>query len=315
MTNDRYPFTKGLHELGDGCFAWLEPDGSWGWSNAGLILGESRSMLVDTLFDVPLTRNMLEGMARVVDDRPIATVVNTHSNGDHWFGNQLLRDAEILASTAAAKEMETAGPERLEHLRTMPGAVGSFAREIFEPFDWSDFEATLPTRTFDDRLSLNIDGTTVELIEVGPAHTAGDTIAYVPSARTVFTGDILFIGGTPIIWAGPLANWVAACDLMLGLDVDAVVPGHGPVTDKAGIQQVRDYLVFVDEQARARFEAGMSPAEAIADIALGEFGDWAEHGRIAQNVLAVYYELDPALPRLDVTSVFEQIALLEGHRN
>lgn len=305
-------YTKGLHEVGDGCYAWLEPDGSWGWSNAGLVTGDGASILVDTLFDVPLTRNMLEGMKGVTAGRPITTVLNTHSNGDHWFGNQLVKDAEIIASSAALAEMPSAGPDRLELLRTLPGPTGDFAREIFAPFDWSDFEATLPNRTFDGRLDLDVGGVEVQLIEVGPAHTAGDTIAYVPSAQTIFTGDILFIGGTPIIWAGPLSNWVAACDLMLGLDADRIVPGHGPVTDKDGIRQVRDYLTFVDEQARARHAAGMSPEEAIADIALGEFGKWAEHGRIAQNVLAVYYELDPALPHVDVLSVFGKIAELEG---
>lgn len=305
-------YTKGLHEVGDGCYAWLEPDGSWGWSNAGLVVGDGTSLLVDTLFDVPLTRNMLEGMKGVTTGRPITNVLNTHSNGDHWFGNQLLKDAEIIASAAARAEMPDAGPQRLEALRNLPGPTGDFAREIFGPFDWSDFEATLPSRTFDRRLDLDVGDVEVQLMDLGPAHTAGDTIAYVPSARTVFTGDLLFIGGTPIVWAGPLSNWVAALDVLLGLDADRLVPGHGPVTDRDGIGQVRDYLTFVEGEARARFEAGMSAEEATADIALGEFGQLAEHGRIAQNVLAVYYELDPQLPRVDVLSVFGRIAELEG---
>src|SRR5690606_27151196 len=151
-------YTKGLHEVGDNCFAWLEPDGSWGWSNAGLIAGDGASLLVDTLFDVPLTRNMLDGMAAVTSTRPIETVVNTHSNGDHWFGNQLLKGREIIASNAAAAEMPEALPDRLEALRQLPGPVGDFASEIFGAFDWSGFEATLPTRTFDRRLELNVGG-------------------------------------------------------------------------------------------------------------------------------------------------------------
>ena len=311
MADDSY--RKGLHELGDGCYAWLQPDGGWGWSNAGLVVGDGASLLVDTLFDVPRTREMLDGMRAVTASGPINAVVNTHANGDHWFGNQLVREAEIIASSAALAEMPVVGPDRIERLRAAPGAVGAFAREIFGPFDWSDFEATYPSRTFDGRLDLEVGGVAVELIEVGPAHTAGDVIAHVPAARTVFTGDILFIGGTPVIWAGPLSNWVAACDLMLDLDVERVVPGHGPVTDKKGILQVRDYLTFVDSAARARHAAGMSAEEAIADIALGEYRSWSEHGRLAPNVFAVYQELEPTLPRVDVLTVFAKMAELEGY--
>ena len=89
-------------------------------------------------------------------------------------------------------------------------------------------------RTVDGSLVVEVGGRNVELIEVGPAHTRGDTLVYVPDAATIFTGDILFINGTPIVWAGPLENWIAACDLMLSLDVETVVPGHGPITDGGG---------------------------------------------------------------------------------
>ncbi len=308
-------YERGLEELGENCFAWLEPDGSWGWSNAGLITGDGVSMLVDTLFDVPLTRNMLSGMKSITDSKPISTLLNTHSNGDHWFGNQLLKDREIISSAAALAEMPDAGPERLTALMQMPGGIGDFAREIFSPFNWDDFEATLPNRTFSGRLDLDVGGTQVQLLELGPAHTTGDVVAYVPASKTLFTGDLLFIGGTPIAWAGPIKNWVDACDLMMSLDVDFIVPGHGPVTDKAGVQSVRDYLTFVEREAKARFEAGMSADEAIMDIALGGYGEIPEHGRIAQNVLNIYYELDPSMERQDVLSVFSKIGELEGFRS
>src|ERR1700733_12809217 len=101
------PFTRGLRELGGGCHAWLEPDGGWGWSNAGLVVGRGESLLVDTLFDVPHTARMLEAMAPVVADQPIRSVFNTHSNGDHWFGNQLVPDAEIIATSACDAEMHS----------------------------------------------------------------------------------------------------------------------------------------------------------------------------------------------------------------
>jgi len=304
-------YTCGLHELGDGCYAYLQPDGSWGWSNAGLVVGDGTSLLVDTLFDLRITHTMLELMKPVSDGAPISTVVNTHANGDHHYGNQLVKGAEIISSSATAREMGDVPASMLLALNQAPGEVGELFRHFFGAFDFSGIEPTPPTRTFDGRLELDVGGRLVELIEVGPAHTAGDTLVHVPDARTIYTGDILFIGGTPIVWAGPLSNWVAACDLMLGMDIDTVVPGHGPVTDKGGIAQVRDYLAYIDSEATLRFRAGMDAFDAARDIALNGFGAWGEFGRIAVNVETVYRALDPAHRSPDIVEQFRRMALLE----
>jgi glyoxylase-like metal-dependent hydrolase (beta-lactamase superfamily II) len=310
-------YERGLHELGDGCFAYLQPDGGWGWSNAGLVVGDGASLLVDTLFDLALTARMLESMAPHTEAAPIATVLNTHANGDHCYGNQLVAGAEIVASTATAHEMREVPPAMLAALNGAPGEVGELFRSFFGPFTFDGIEMRLPDRTFDNRLELEVGGRVVELIEVGPAHTSGDTLAYVPDAATIYTGDILFIGGTPIVWAGPLSNWVAACDLMLGMDIDTVVPGHGPVTDKGGIAQVRDYLAFVDGRAREHQASGEDAWEAARAIAheIGarpDFSGWGEFGRIIVNVETAYRSLDPAHRTPDVVEQFRRMARIES---
>ncbi len=313
-----YPYTKGLHELGDGCFAYLQPNGGWGWSNAGLVVGDGVSLLVDTLFDLALTGEMLESMKGPIGSAPISTVVNTHANGDHCYGNQLVTGAEIIASEKAAAEMADVPPTMLAALNAAPGEVGDLFRGFFGEFQFEGIEPTLPTRTFEGRLDIEVGGRTIELIEVGPAHTAGDTIAYVPDARTVYTGDILFIGGTPIVWAGPLSNWIDACDLMLGMDIETVVPGHGPLTDKSGIVEVREYLSFVQSEATSRFHAGMDAWDAARDIAraAGFFGfsEWGEAGRISVNVDTVYRTLDPTHESPGVVELFKRMAALERPR-
>ena len=306
-----------LNELGDGCFAYLQHDGSWGWSNAGLVVGDGASLLVDTLFDLKLTGEMLQAMSAATRVAPIGTLVNTHANGDHCYGNQLVGGAEIIASTATATEMAEVPPAMLAAMNSAPGPVGNLFRHFFGAFDFAGIELTLPTRTFDRRLEVEVGGRVIELVEVGPAHTRGDTIVHVPDARTVYTGDILFIGGTPIVWAGPLSNWVAACDLMLGLDVEHVVPGHGPLTDKAGIVAVRDYLAFVDEAATARQAAGLDAWDAAQEIAreVGareEFRGWSEFGRITVNVDTAYRAHDPAHVSPDVVEQFRRMAEMEG---
>lgn len=320
MTLDSSNYSLGLHEIGDNCFAYLQPDGGWGYSNAGLVVGDGSSLLVDTLFDLKLTAAMLASMSLAVKTAPITTVVNTHANGDHCYGNQLVRDAEIIASNATAREMVEVPPSVLAALNKAPGEVGELFRGFFGDFIFDDIELVPPTRTFDGRLDIDVGGRTIELIEVGPAHTAGDTIAYLADTKTVFTGDILFIGGAPIVWAGPLENWIAACDLISALDVETVVPGHGPLTDKSGVAQVRDYLSHVLQQARLRFVSGVDAFDAARDIAremLGNpnspFTDLAEYGRICVNVDTAYRSFDPLHKSPDVVEQFRRMASIEAH--
>ena len=308
-------YTLGLHELGNGCHAYLQPDGGWGWSNAGLIVGDGASLLVDTLFDLKITQRMLDTMAPFTDGAPISTVVNTHANGDHCYGNQLVKNSEIISSAATAHEMAEVPPAMLAALNKAPGEVGELFRHFFGEFDFDGIEPVLPTKTFSGRHHFSVGGQEVELIEVGPAHTAGDTLVFVPGARTVYTGDILFIGGTPIVWAGPLDNWIAACDLICASDVEHIVPGHGPLTDKAGVTAIRDYLAYVQTEATERFKGGMDAWDAARDISLNGFKNWGEFGRMAVNVDTVYRSLDGAHKSPDVVEQFKRMFQMEqqGH--
>jgi len=307
-------YTKGLHDLGNGCHAWLQPDGGWGWSNAGLITGSGTSLLVDTHFDLALTREMLDGVRPVTDTHPIATLVNTHSDGDHVFGNELLaeRDVEIIASAAAADLMTQQAVDSLALVKKIPGPIGDFARQIFGPFQFEGITSTGPDRTFEGELTLDVGGREVQLIQVGPAHTAGDTLVHVPDARLLYSGDILFSGGTPIVWAGPLDRWIDALDRILDMDVVTILPGHGPVSTKAEAREMREYLVFVEAESRKRYEQGLSVDDAIATFDLGKWADRPEHGRLAANVLNVYQQLDPDMDRANPLTILSRVAKLEG---
>jgi cyclase len=241
-------YTRGLHELGDGLHAYLQPDGGWGLSNAGLVTGDGESLLIDTLFDLRLTQEMLDAMRPVTDARPIGSLLNTHGNGDHCYGNQLVPDdATIYASEAAAQDMAAVPPALMATLQAtdLGEELNAFVEYAFGAFRFDDIEFRPPDETFSGSLMLDVGGRRVEVTEVGPAHTQGDVIAHVPDARAVFTGDILFVEGTPIMWVGPVANWIAACDRIEALDVDVVIPGHGRVVGKDGPRMVSRYLEYV----------------------------------------------------------------------
>ncbi|MCA9668728.1 MAG: MBL fold metallo-hydrolase [Myxococcales bacterium] len=337
------PYTRGLHQLTDGAYAYLQPDGGWGWSNAGLVVSGESSLLVDTLFDLDLTQRMLDEMRyRAPAARSIDTVVNTHANGDHCWGNELCEGSEIIASRRTADEMLATPPQlvaklmkaarlmaRLGPLRAQLGKLMSLLRleqlanvaqaapfvvETLGPFDFGAVTLRPPSRVFDGVLELDVGEKRVELLEVGPAHTAGDTMVWDVTDRVLYTGDILFIGAHPIIWDGPVSNWIDACERIIALDPRAIVPGHGPLADKARVEALLDYLRTLRDEVRLRFETGMSQLDAARDIvrALGgsDFAKWKESERLVVNVGTIYRELSGETRKPDMVSCFAQMAAL-----
>ena len=307
----RVPYQRGLVEVADGIHAWLQPDGGWGWSNAGLVTDGSSGLLVDTLFDLRLTAEMLDGMRRRLPGTDIGTVVNTHANGDHYYGNQLLAGSRIVASRRAAEEMPRMPASYLADRKADAaalGPVGAYVRHIFEPFDFDGIELALPTDTFDGELELNVGDTVVRLIELGPAHTEGDVVAEIPARGVVFTGDLLFVGGHPIIWAGPVANWVGALDRILAMDVDVVVPGHGPVTDKDGVSEMRSYWIELEAAARTLWKEGLSPLEAARQLRIDRAAGWGEPERLVVNIAACYRDFDPLAEPIDTMGAMAALA-------
>ncbi len=171
------------------------------------------------------------------------------------FGNQLVEGAEIIACRACAEEYAEATPERAAALRWVGSwrEGGAFAQEImWHRFDFRGLVSTPPTVVFDNRLELKVGDKHLVLTYLGTAHSRGDILVHLPRERVLYTGDLLFVGGHPVIWAGPVDNWIKACDYILDLDVDIIVPGHGPIADKSAVREMKAYLEFVKTEARRR---------------------------------------------------------------
>jgi 2-keto-4-pentenoate hydratase/2-oxohepta-3-ene-1,7-dioic acid hydratase in catechol pathway/glyoxylase-like metal-dependent hydrolase (beta-lactamase superfamily II) len=303
----RVPYSRGLHEVADRVWAWTLPDGGYGWSNAGLVAGDGGSLLVDTLFDLPLTREMLTAMKPITSSAPITDALITHSNGDHTHGNQLLdQSVRILAAQGTADEIAHGmAPEMfaMTQIADLGPVATPYARDRFGHFDFSGITLRNADQTFDRNLTIEVGGRQINILNLGPAHTAADSVVHVPDVGVLFGGDLLFIGCSPIVWAGPIANWVDACNTMIALDAPIVVPGHGPVTDPDGISAVRGYLVHVAEQAEAAYRKGLSWAEAADTIDLGEYATWLDAERVVVNVYQRYRELDPDTPQLEILAL------------
>jgi cyclase len=319
-----------LERVGDDVHAWIQPSGDWGEANAGLVVGDGASLLIDTLWDEALAQQMLDAMAPLISSAPIRTVVNTHSDGDHWWGNaRVPPDAEIVTSEASLEIMrrsDTAELVRFQRLgralARLPGRAGAFgryARNMLEPFRFDEVTLRPATRSFSGEERLEVGGREVRLIQVGPAHTPGDLIVHVPDARVVFAADVLFVGCTPVIWAGPVARWRAALDTLLGLDADVYVPGHGPVSARAEIEALREYWAWLEPAVTERHARGVSAWDAARELAASpEFARapwraWLNPERLVINAATIFRNLDGAPPSaspLETMRLFSRVAAL-----
>jgi cyclase len=331
-------FEGGLSEVAPGVHAWLQPNGLLGESNAGLVVGDGASLLVDTLWDLLLTRRMLAAIAPLTAKAPVETLVNSHSDGDHWWGNQELEGIQIAATDAAAAVMGTQSPGEMKRFGALTGAlrlagslplayprrgdvatIAAYAGEALAPFAFHGVRLVPPTRTFSGELDLNVGGRDVRLIEVGPAHTPGDLIVWVPDAKVAIAADILFVGVTPIMWAGPVEGWIAALELLLDLGAERFVAGHGPVCGAEEVQRLIDYWRWLDSAARTHLDAGRSVAETAHELVLGEeiaergFAEWLgpERALISVRTIDAHRRGVAKLPGpREVIDAFFRMALL-----
>lgn len=281
-----------LRQLATDVFACLQEEKGLGTSNSGLIRRDG-GVVVDTFWDLPHTREMIDLYASVAAE-PARRVVNTHHNGDHCWGNQLFPGAEIIGHRNCAAAFERESPELMQGLRDGGESDDpAFAHLALQLADWdfSGIQLTPPTTLIDNRLELDLDGLAVEVLYVGPAHTAGDVIVHLPEQRIIFTGDILFRLCTPIGWDGAFAQWCAALERIVALAPEVVVPGHGPLCGVEGPLEMKRYLEYVRGEAARFFAAEVPALEAAKRIDLGPYAGWTEPERIYFSVERAYREL------------------------
>lgn len=288
---------KGLHELADRVWAYLPGRATWCYSNAGLVAGDATSLLVDTMIDLRLTQEMLDTMRPITADRPLEALLNTHADPDHCFGNELMpSSAHIYATTTTAEGMAQQSPAGLrDRLASLPaGAARDFVTDMLAPFAVDEVTGRLPDRTFAGHDSLTVGTRRVEFLELGPAHSPSDVVALVPDAGVLFTGDLVFVGSTPVSWVGSFDRWLAACDKLCALEADVIVPGHGPVTDRDGVREVASYFTYIRSQIAELQSSGLSSLDAALAVDLGGFADWTDPERVVVTVDRMYAELDAA---------------------
>jgi cyclase len=283
----------GLQEVAPNTYAYLQYDGSWGISNAGFLVGADGLLVIDATMVASMAQAFIEQIRRV-SDKPFRQLINTHSHPDHTGGNRLFTGAEIISHRICREEMERQaasppGAPRPNFMATMPRTPAMqhmFDLVASDP----NRNIPLPTLTYEDKLTLRYGETEVQLLYFGPAHTFGDTLVYFPQSKVLFAGDIGFFYSMPLV-VGKVGGWLEVIDRVKDLDVELIVPGHGPVGGKRELEDEREYFEFLMDQSRRCFERGMTPEEASMEIDPGPYGDWPEAERFVANVAVAYREL------------------------
>jgi len=271
-----------LEEVSAGVYAYVQPDGSWFLNNTGFLTGRRGVVSIDTTSTERRTRAYLQAISSV-SKQPVRTLINTHHHGDHTHGNCLLPTSTIIGHPRCREEILSTA---------FPPIAG-----IWSAVEWGDLTPEPPFVTFDDHLTVWVDDLKVELHVVPtPAHTTNDIVAWIPERSVLFTGDLLFVGGTPFVAMGSVSGSLRALEWLRSFSAETLVPGHGPVASPSAIEGVAEYLRFVQETAQRGKAAGISPLELARRTDLGRFAELTDSERIVGNLYRAYAELDGAEP-------------------
>ena len=310
-----------MKQVSDNCFAVLNEKNRVCDANSGLI-NRAGGVVIDTQSDLAHARQMIEMFSKVWHAMP-TRVINTHEDGDHVWGNQLFDGAEIIAHRSVSERMKhVANPEEIQklvhgvgHLPTRqalqevhPGLVAA-GQQLLEDYNFDGIELVLPTILFDTRYELDLDGTEVHLIYVGPCHQVGDTIIHVPKERVVFAGDVLFRRCTPMGWVGTYEKWFQCIDLLVELNPEVIVAGHGPLCGIEGAIEMKAYLQYVRDESKRCFDAELTSLDAAKRIEFGPYGEWRAPARLYMNVERAYREFrnDPPDAHWDSPATFDAV--------
>ncbi len=295
--HDASPEAAHLDEVADGVFGYIQPDGSWWINSCGVIAGKDRTVVIDTCATELRTRRLIDTVREKTGSR-VSTLINTHHHGDHTHGNYLLDDATIIAHEKCRELIVDHGITKYE---------GVFAVE-----EWGELRARAPELTFRDSLTLYVDDIRAEIQHVGTAaHTTNDVVVWLPEQSVLFSGDLVFNGGTPFAIMGSISGSRAAMGFLRGLEAQTIVPGHGAVCGPEHIEIVDSYFAWIQETAATAREAGLNPLEAAREADLGHFAELSDTERLVANLHRAYAELDglPAGADLDISPAIHDMII------
>ncbi len=276
-----------LRQLAPNVYAYIQgggPTGEFsGQSNAGFVVGPKGMMAIDSLQAPIVVKDFIARAKKAVPNKPFERLVFSHHHGDHIDGAPYFGRIEIVGTEYCRKTIQAMAP--LPKWEKHEGwAEGG-----------EDHTRIPPTTILNKKLTYRLGKTEVQLLDVAPAHTYGDLIVYLPEQKIIFAGDVGFTYIAPYAHWAHITKWIETIDRMLAMDVNVIVPGHGPIGGKKELAETRAYLDLFKREARKRYEDGLTPANAAASLyttkAMGRFETWrGAEDRLPMNMVRMYHE-------------------------
>jgi Zn-dependent hydrolases, including glyoxylases len=292
-----------IEKLSPFVYAAIASPGGYAICNAGIIdLGDE--VLVFDPFFTPQAAADLKKFINTVIKKPVRYVVNSHAHNDHYRGNQVFNGATIIATTLIRQDIEktepleiadenTYGPRRVKYYDSIPVAKNPWQAE--ENLIWKGYfkgmmeshpllKTTLPNMVFDDSMTIFGKNTTVRLISYGDAHTQSDLFCYLPGEKIAFPGDILFIQNHPWIGESKIPGWISYLQKIGKLDINILIPGHGPRGNKSSLTDMTTYLSDLLPVAKKLKGAANLTNDMINEQIPLQFASWHLKNFYAFNV-------------------------------
>jgi cyclase len=302
----RYPvmptWKTQMRQLAPNVYAYQQQGGTGllnaGISNAGLFVGENSMVAFDGLGYPVQTKAFIAASKKISGRKPFSELINSHHHGDHVAGNQFFVPTPIMSHPYCRDEVVKAVPNTPATWPKQEGlADGTEARKLVPP-----------NVTFEDNLVYFIGGNRVEFRFIGPAHTWGDLVAYLPQQKILFAADLAFFYLVPYCHNAYVSKWIESIDKVMKWDVDMIVPGHGPVGGKKDLAASGEYFRFLKAEVKKRYDAKMTPGAAAAEIKMGKYDNWMGPERLLMNTVRLYDEFNGTLtPDIDVEGTKQAI--------
>jgi glyoxylase-like metal-dependent hydrolase (beta-lactamase superfamily II) len=239
------PAEDGLVKITDSIYSYTDvkgasPKNSFG-ANTGIVIGKDFLVAVDSLISAQEAKRFIKDIKKITK-KPVKFLINTHYHLDHSLGNSEFakRGAIIISHENDKENMHKAGEGMLQYAEQLG----------LSDQDMKGTKLAYPTLTFGDRLTLDLVNNKIEILFIGPSHTTGSVLVHVPREKVLFTGDILFTDFHPFLGEANIEGWVKVLDYIMTRDIDKIIPGHGPVSSKKDVVDLKNYLLVFDQKAK-----------------------------------------------------------------